>query len=989
MKILNHVIFMLAISLVANAAKLDLATHNSLIQKLESAVGTESSDAMMLQTNMAYRLADLYAERARLLSMDQEGQGERIHATEIITDRKKAISILTKILPALDKSLKGPGLMQKAHLHVMLKQSDEAIKIFKQIERNPSLYDAKTVALVYIQLGDVAFLKGDFSASKSQFEKALKLKENPRRGYSAFRLAWVNYNQGKTQLAEKQLIQLLKSSDLFKSASEAADASFQEEVSHDLALFMAKNDILDSSIQTLSTLSPKSTRKKNLIFLASELDRTAKKVSALKVWRIVGTNEISFDDQLERQLQITRIEYDLGHKESLVKEIERTLLLLQNSKCIKSAECTVANQNLRRIVTDWAKAEERSPSIELISAFQKYTNSFEDFEMSYWAAQAAVQRKQYELAYQFHLQAIGILFALKEKNEIQNKMFNGSLLGILETAELSKKSDLRLQAYKKYLEINPNGVKSNEVKYQIAHWYYEKNDYLTAISEFRKIALDKNKPLDLREKAADLALDSDVLLKNESLLENHSLEFSQALPSKKDEYLIIYQKAILNQTAKVLNESKSDAALSTELKKLNGLQIAHFTLLLERQHLIKNKIELSYRLKDIESLMQNATSLLAIKKISHEDQEMALHHLAWIAEVKMNFKDAIHYLLKMKPLVKREEYFLKIATLQELANENPSVAYGKYLAISHDADKKSFAAHQIVLNSKKPMRLFKLYESLLMKNAHLYSSAGIYTFEQSKDVNFAQHLLIRSSVRKTFSGQLLTHLFALEQLKIELKGIARAQLKGSSDQVLKRNLVKRNKQLKKLEGLANKAIKDQDTSLQLIYLSQVANENNHLAQEILNLPAPRGLKVLEKKQYLTQVQTLVQPYLAEAQSIQHKNSELWTEALEKNSFNNLSECLVRKTKPGCQLAATEINFLRVSARLTGILKDPFEKLSEQRQKRLSETEFLKGRIKLNPFNLSDLAKLKELQSSLGYGPMVAYLDRRLTELQVKRVENAN
>ena len=105
MKSIRLILFLFNLTLMQKVAaeKLSLANHDSLIQKLESAVGDESSDAMLLQTNMSYRLAGLYAERARILSMDQEGQGAQVHAERIKTDRIKSISILQKIEKSLPK----------------------------------------------------------------------------------------------------------------------------------------------------------------------------------------------------------------------------------------------------------------------------------------------------------------------------------------------------------------------------------------------------------------------------------------------------------------------------------------------------------------------------------------------------------------------------------------------------------------------------------------------------------------------------------------------------------------------------------------------------------------------------------------------------------------------------------------------------------------------------------------------------------------------
>ncbi|MBC7465510.1 MAG: hypothetical protein H7256_05915 [Bdellovibrio sp.] len=974
------VLSVLITSNVVIAEKLDLATHNSLIEKLESVSQSNSKDSMFLETNLASRLADLYAERARLLAADHEGQGEKIHAKQIAEDRKKSIAILTKISNSLAKDKKGPALMQTAHLYILQGENDKALKIYQQIEKNKGQYDAKTNAVVETQLGDVAFFKSDYDQAKLHFGKALAAKENPRRAYGQWRLAWTNYNQGQTQLAEKQLTDLLKNKNLFVGESGVADVSFQEDVSHDLALFMAKNDINKQSIQTLSTLSPETAVKKNLIFLATELDRTSKKESALAVWKVVGAHEISYEDHLDKQIQITRIQYDLGHKDNLLIEIDRSIILLKEKNCDKNESCTVARQNLRRVITDWAKAEERAPSAQLISAFSKYTKNFDDYEMSYWAAQAATLRKQYKDAYQFHIQTVSILASVKPKDATQTKMFEGALLGSIEVAELSKDSNIRIEAYKRYLEVNPEGQKASEVKYQIAHSYYEKNEYVNASSEFRKLAADKKMTLDLREKAADLSLDSEVMLKNESAIEAHSLELAAALPSKKAEYLAIYRKSVLNQTARILN-AKAEANYQSELQKITAISLASFPHDQSKQ-MIKNRIELSFRLKDIDSLSKNAQALLAMPKITFEEKKMAIGHLAWIAEIKMNFKEAIKLLAKVQPANKeRADYTLKMATLKELAQENPTRDYEAFLSLSNDPKKRQFAAHQIVLNSNKPNVAFKKYESILAKNKSLYNSAGVYAFEKTKDQKLAKQLLTKPSFAKSTEGVLVQHAFAFPEFIKLRKEIAATKLTAKSDAGLKKVLVQRNKQLKTMETLANKAIRAKDTSLQLIYLTSAAEQNNRLAQDILSLPTPKGLKANEKAQYQAQVQAMVEPYLVQAQAIEKKSNDIWKQAIAQNTFQELTQCLLVQVKPGCQLAATEMKLLSASARQTGLANTGFENLSETRQKTLSEAQSLQKNIEANPFNFNDLAKMKTLQISLGRGPMVAYLDSRLNELQ--------
>jgi hypothetical protein len=967
----------------AYAEKLDLATHNSLIEKIESATKLGSKDAMVMHANLAHRLADLYAERARLLSMDQEGHGEQIHARQIESDRRKSIATLSQIVNVLDKNQKGPALLQMAHLHDLLNEPQESVKICQQIVKNPAGFDGKTKALAEIQLGDVAFVKGTLPEAQTHFEKALKFEDNPRRGYTYFRLAWIHFDRGQSELSEKEMITLLQTPDLFKTASGAIDASFKEEASHDLATFMARNDISADSTRILSSLSPDNTRKKNLIYLATELDRTSKKKSALIVWSAIGGQEISFEDQLDRQIQVTRIEYDLGHRDSLVKEIDNSIALLKNPACKNNSECTVATQNLRRVITDWAKAEERSPSAALIAGFQKFSQNFDDAEMSYWAAQSATQRKQYRDAFKFYIQAATTLHAISEKTPVQQKMFEGALLGSLAVAELSKDADLRLPAYQKYLEFNANGAKRDEVRYQIAHWYYEKNDYAKASNEFRILALDPKMNLALREKSGDLCLDSDVLLKDEALIEAHSLELSQGVPSKKAEYQAIWRKSILNQTAKVINnsDSKATAVFEKQLQKIQSVSLVGFPAD-QRKTLIKHKIELAYRLKNLESLTQSSRELLSTSGLSHEDQAMALHHLAWVAEITMNFKMALNYMAQIHPSHQgRADYFLKLAMLKELSSENPSAEYKEFLAASHDSQKRQYAAHQIVLNSKHPQQDFRKYESLLAANSELYGSAGVFVFEKTGDDKFAKHLMAKSSFRNSAKGQLMAHHFAFQDYQALKSKMAHMKLKPQSDRGLKKALAERTALLKKVESLANQAIQQKDTTKELIYLPLAAHENSRLADEIMALPAPRGMKPKQKADYQLQVQALVQPYMVQSKAIQAKTTELWKQAINNNAYQALTDWSLQKNKPGCQLAADELSVLRGSARQAGLAADPFEKLTEQRQKVTVEAQSLHQQIAKDPFNSNDLEKMKTLELSLGSGPMVAYLDNRLNELK--------
>lgn len=985
MKWILLVTLTLTLNLKAQAEKLDLETHNSLIQKLESSLGVDNQDSMVLHGNVALRLADLYAERARLLAMENEGQGDKINKKQIESDRRKSIQISQRILKELEPNEQGKLLLQMAHLHGLLGELAQSERICREITESSSKYESRTVALAHIQLADTAFYKSQLTESEKHLKKALSIRDNPRKGYAQYRLAWVNFNQGKAQLAESQLIDLLKRPALFQNASGRTDTAFQEDVSRDLATFLAFNDLKADSIEILLSLTPENSRHKNLMYLAQELDRTGKKRSALKVWALLGDQGLSFEDNLERQIQVTRIEYDLGNKQALLAEIDRSLSLLQDKRCEGNEDCTVARQNLRRIMTDWAKAEERAPTADLITGLSKFTTQIPDAELSHWAGTAATKRKQYSQAFGFYSQSAQLLKS--EGRTSSQKMFEGSLLGAIETAELSQSADLRMKAYQQYLSLNPKGARASEVRYQMAHWYYEQNQYLQASQEFRKLGLDPSMPRSLREKSADLGLDSNVLLKDDVALELHSLEFAKALPSKASDYLSIYRKAVLNQTAKVLNlqatEEAKSAAFRQELGKLDSLKLKLWPAA-DRKSLIKNKILLSYRLKDLDSLSRHSKELLLTQNITATEKEMALSHLAWVAEIRMNFGEALSYWTMIRPAANQKaDYHFKMAVLRELNGSNPTADYRKVMQVSRSLEQRAFAAHQLVLNSRNPISEFKQQERQLKSNSQLLGSAGIFAFEKTGNSAFAKSLMTKGSFRNSAAGALISHQMKVKDFD-QLQSQARAtRLKAGSDSRLQRDLKKRIALLKKMEVQANTAIRQKDTSLQLIFLSRLAQENGTLAREILALPAPRGLKGPAADQYKAQVAALVLPYEQQQQVILVKNQQLWTQALQTNALTDLTEWSLQPARPGRQIAAREVELLKASAQSSGLGNDPFAKLSNERRKVSQEAQVLKNRISKNPFNFEDLQKMKSLQMNLGSGPMVAYLDSRINELKTQ------
>ncbi|MBL7543336.1 MAG: hypothetical protein JNL11_05940 [Bdellovibrionaceae bacterium] len=986
----------LSAQLLVAAEKLDLSTHDSLIQKLESILSIQNSDTMFKQSQIALRLADLYAERARLLSLEDQGKGDILFKDKIAADRAKAIKIYSQILPSLKSAEKGRVLLQSAHLHILMKQEDEAIKIYSSMIKNAKAYKKEVIAAAQIQWADILFYKGEFEKSSKLFRDSLKIKENSRKGYALYRDAWCLYNMGKTKPAQAQLLSLLKNKDLFlkkdQTKNTIVDVSFQEEVSRDLATFMARNGIVEADIHTLMQLSPDSAKQKNLIYLATELDRTAKKESALMVWMIIGQQKVDFISQLEGQIQITRIQYDLGRKGKLLTEIDRSIVLLKNPACKNNDECLISQQNLKKILTEWGKAEERAPSTELILGFSKYTQSFDDAEMSYWTGHSSLKLKMFSESFASFKKSAQLLAVMDRSTDAKlARMFEGSLLGAIEAAEQSKDTTLELASYRLYLELNPRGAKRDEIKYQIAHLFYEADDFKNAADLFREIALDPKAPAALRDKSAELCLDSSVILKEEAQIETDSLLFAQTFKSRGAYFLAIWRKSILNQSAQIINSKITPKGqLEQQWQKLDKIAYASWPVS-QMKTLIKNKLAIGMRLKNLDMVAKAAGQFLALDDssvrglsvggLSMEEKNWALDQAAWVAEMRMDFKAALNLLKQVTPKKSQiAEHHFKVALLMELAHQDPSDEYLKFMKISKDAQKNQYAAYQLIHYSAAPKKLFSKYGQVLKVNPQLYAAAGVITYEKSSDMAIAKTVLAHRTSKNTFESQILARSIELKSFEALQKKLAATPFAGRSDRLIQKNLVERIRLIKQLERKSQAAIQKKDSSLQLILLAHVYYENSRLVQDVLALPVPKQLSAEQKKMYQEQIQLQMKPYITQAIVVKEKISEMWETAIKQAVFKDLFDLAEEGNKPGSRLAHLEVEKLKKAAEISGQRESPFINFTRERHKVATEADQLQKSIVEDPFNFNDIEKFKALQKELGRGPMVAYLNSRIEEI---------
>lgn len=968
------------------AVKMDETTHDQVIERLE--LGIDSMEKTEPERpGILLRLGDLYADRARLKGINEVEAGCK-NCRGSRDDRKKAISLYSEALPKAEKAKQGRLVLQIAHLHALNDEQTKSTALYNQILSNGKSYSSEVRAIANSSMGEAAFVKGDFEKAQKFFKAALK--ENlQNRALVQFRIAWCQLNLGEHEKAVKSLVTLLRSPEILATQTtdgKNIDPSFIGDVSHDLALFMARGQVGPKQIQLLKSLSPDNARKANLYTLATETDRLGQKTSALIVWaNYVDEGEVKPNEKLEVQTRVAQIFYDMNKLDLAANAFEKAQDLWRKHGCTEAGLCEELKTRMRKFVTSWNKAQKNKPTNQLFRVYVAYIGTFgDDAEMLHWAAVVGHDLKRSkEAAGLFHRAAVQAAAEL-QKNPNSKEMqtiFEGSLLGEIEMAEAGKDNGLKEAAYNNYLQMNPNGSKAFEVRYQRAHVFYSTNRYQDSFSEFHYLALMPMKDhKDLRMKSADLALDSLVALKDDKSLQVRSLEYARTFPERKTEFLKISRKATLNIVALNLKDRKSNdqSEYASNLAALNQVSLEGADDA-EKIKFYKNKLIVAQKALNLASVTDSAAKLLAIKKLSSEDREWALAQKVWVAELQLNFGEAYRLSKDMKLAhLSKADRELRLALLADLAGKSARQHNENFLRLSRDVRATNLVRVTLVKESSNPWKEFDRHFKQLKQTPDLLAGLALECFARDKNFDRARKLLSTTSIGRYAAGQTLGRQLALKEFQAFDKKIRQHQVYGYSDAAVQKTLKERLKLLNESEKRAQAAFKARDWTMQILSLSQLSRENRRLFQDIVGLPVPARLSAADKAKYRTLLNQQGQTYLNRSEKINGELNEMWNAG---NSVQNLQAAYMTSSPEMQRLIRDEINPLAQNApagaanRLKNLLNTPYRRPSQK------DILFARRELQANPFDLSKVQQLRELEVQNGGSAMVVYLDERINQLK--------
>lgn len=970
----------LAVALPVMAkAQMDGASRDLLIEKLSKVnLGLAPQDPSKVSVTL--RLADLLAERARLDAM-KELEGGCTVCSAGQADREKSLRLYREVLDRVPEANRGKVLVQVGHLYQMTGNEKEAESFYERILKETN--DPSTRGEALLSQAEMAFKKNQFARARSFYQQVLEIPTASSRGLAAYRSAWCSFNLGEIDAAVGELSRILKTPALQNRtgvAQNQADPQFKEEVSRDLATFLSKKTLQPSDIQNLFDLSPESTRVANVTLLALETGRMGRKKETLLVWNFVHAHQPQPAGRLEALLHRSPLWLESGEREKALQDLEAAVALWKELGGCGSADCSETRKLFRGPIVVWNQAEKTAPTKDLSKAYGLYLEIFpDDAEMAIWGAGVAQELKDWPVAFHRQEAAANALASAKDDKTATGKL-ESVLLTAIEMAEASGDDGALLKFQDLYLARSPTGSKSFEVRYQKARRLYEKNQHLEAASQMKALALQGQGPQALRKQAADLALDSLAILKEEDRMVEWSREFAAVFKDQASDFHEVGQKAILTRSATL---AATDAAAAwTVLEKFEVKKAAPA----DRITFLKNRIILGEKTANFTAAQNAADELLALKEASAEDREFALARKAWLSELRLDFASAFQATeqMKLKELAP-EQKALKLALYADLSGRNPVPLYQQYLKTTKDEDGRRAVASEIVRRAPDPVREIEAHKGILEKSPDLLARLYTEAYAKTPSEQILKKASADTRIQKTDGGRLLKRAALLTEFERQKARLAALRLDPSNQKNLNRTIRERAAELTKLDKLAADAIQAGDWTSQLVTIDLVSRESDRFYQELLGLPMPEGLAADEEQEYLQLLTQQASPFRLKAEQATAKIQEFWA----RPSWKADLEKSVRDGAEFRGLVTQEIAALQAAAApadqeflagLAGLASRGGTILPE-----LQEIEAARDQVRKNPLDRAALGRLLEVEKRARNFAMVQYLEGRLRLMDDKEV----
>lgn len=990
----KFIIISLLLSLASPSwAAMTTETRDRLIDKFTK-VYNQIADEEEAKVNVTLRLGDMLAEKGRDLANKELGEGCAV-CDAGDASRTQAIRYYSEAVNFLKDDRKASVLIQMGHLYELLGKENDAVKSYEQVFANTK--SDRLLSEAQFSLGELYFKKRDFVKAKSYFTKVVNTPEGfGRKGLSAYRAAWCDFNIGEYQRGTDSLISILKSPQLLTRGVDtgviSVDEEFKDEVTRDLVVFMVKRGYQNSDFNIIYSLGKDETKIEHLTSLAEELERLGEADNSIKVWNeLLGKlkNPIQRWSGTVRYANLLR---ENKRIEDSLKSFERAVSMGSSQVACATDECNEIRLRQRKYILDWNNLVKKNPTEDLSKAYEIYNRYNKDeADVAYWAAEVDLALKKHKEAFSGFSNTIALYPKSKAGDEKKQKeldqMFESSLLKRIEIAEEQKMSNLE-GVYEEYLSKSKDKAQAVKVQYQLARLAYDGQDYTKAHKLFKDFAVQTQSqdPEDqkLRVQAADLALDSLVVAKRDDLLVATAEELSQVLPQKAAEYQSIVRKAVINQSLTLANDegSKSNQKALDLLKKADFSGASDS----EKEVITKNKIILAEQTGQLSEAIGYVDQYLALPSLSKEDQQFAYTKKAWLSELVFDFKGALEATKNIEG-IKEPGRTLQLALLTDLSGGDSKQLFIDYITKNPKAPESPEMALDLVKKSSDAWVDFMAYRSVLENSPRDWKAALLIAYGQQPSKENLASVLKWTETDKKFRIEILQTQLLKDVIAEKDQALAAMTLDGSNQAQMSKDIQARIKAITEYEKFVAEIVKANIWFGQIYTLSNLAKESQRFYEEIMSLPIPEDLTPEEQNQYMNLLAQSASPYQAKAEQILTKLAETWNEKKAvKAVFSSLGKepkwvqtLWVNEYENLGEIAPKDFNTF-VKAEISKF--DGTQVVAAEKSVDIPLNAMMKVRTKVmsDPFDKNILGQLLDIEKQRKQEKMVIYLEQRLSKI---------
>lgn len=956
------------------------AARDLMIDKLAKVVlGLPENDAS--RVGVTLRLADLLSERARSAAKDELGKGCTTCVSGV-KDREQALRYYKEALPKLEGESAARVLLQMGHLEQMNSDDAKAIAFYKRIQSGASLgYSEEVRAEAELALADIYYKKRNYNEAAALYTTVMGRNGKIAKGYAAYRLAWADFYQGRTDKAIAMLEKVLQTPALLTRStvmeSAEVDPQFQEELSRDLVTFYVQKGATVETAQKVYTLSPEKARLTHLFFLATELERLGQKKSAADVLKFLQEKENRLNFKLEGQTRLAQLNMELKDHESALTNYEKALLLWPNVCTGKTddMQCKEIATRLKNVIIDWHKLEKANPSKDLEQAFALYLKSFPEGDILLQGALVAQTLKDYAQAEKWLEQAAVVFKSNSDKLETV-------LLARIELGEKATDKAMQERALQAYAATSTKKTKMLEVEYQLAKLIYDRNENEKAATALHAVVTSTSKgPQSLREQAADLSLDALGQMKNDTLITQWSAEYAKLFPAKAKEFSSVSAKASLNRSAGMATGDAKGALAVLGAVAFKDLAAD------DQKLLLKNRILLAEKTQAWPTARIATDDYLALKGLTTEEKDFGLEHKAYLAELILDFKTAY---AALKQQSKAPSHY-RMALMADLAGDDPTPYLVKQMQAATDAKEKRTLASKIILDSKDGQKEWAKYKGEFKDDPEAYADLARTLYARQPSPAFFATVKSQSFLKSTSGYRMIVREELYTDYEKRGAALKAHTLKTNTDRALAASIKERVKMLGDLEKLAKSAVDLGDFTAQLVTLDLLAKESGRFYTDLIGLPVPAGLSPEEEQQYMGMLSEQAGPHRTKSEDLAQKVKDFWA---EDKAFTELKTAYAGADAAVRKLLEREVNLLSAvapaekKATVVAIL-DATPKATETKVAAApkASVEGAREELRKDPLSQSKISNLLVVEKKFGATPMVSYLEQRLELLKKNEGKN--